>query len=137
MGTLTPHPPRLSSHLWRAGAPGYNPPDAFKVTIPVQNNYMYARMKKSLPELYAFTICLWLKSKALSGLGTPFSYSVPTQANEIVLLEWGSNPLEVLKARLDGALGGLTWWLAALPEAGVGNEWSSMAIPTQSPSVIL
>ena len=96
MGTLSPHPPRLSSHLWRAGAPGYNPPDAFKVTIPVQNNYMYARMKKSLPELYAFTICLWLKSKALSGLGTPFSYSVPTQANEIVLLEWGSNPLELL-----------------------------------------
>lgn len=42
-----------------------------------------------------------------------------------------------LKARLDGALGSLTWWLAALPEAGVGNEWSSMAIPTQSPSVIL
>lgn len=57
---------------------------------------MYARMKKSLPELYAFTICLWLKSKALAGLGTPFSYSVPSQANEIVLLEWGTNPLELL-----------------------------------------
>ncbi|XP_035194921.1 neuronal pentraxin receptor isoform X2 [Oxyura jamaicensis] len=78
------------------GAPGYSPPDAFKVTIPVQNNYMYARMKKSLPELYAFTICMWLKSKALAGLGTPFSYSVPSQANEIVLLEWGTNPLELL-----------------------------------------
>lgn len=57
---------------------------------------MYARMKKSLPELYAFTICMWLKSKALAGLGTPFSYSVPSQANEIVLLEWGTNPLELL-----------------------------------------
>uniref|UniRef100_A0A8C3CFY6 Neuronal pentraxin receptor n=1 Tax=Cairina moschata TaxID=8855 RepID=A0A8C3CFY6_CAIMO len=78
------------------GSPGYSPPDAFKVTIPVQNNYMYARMKKSLPELYAFTICMWLKSKALAGLGTPFSYSVPSQANEIVLLEWGTNPLELL-----------------------------------------
>ncbi|KAK4831551.1 hypothetical protein QYF61_018311 [Mycteria americana] len=78
------------------GPPGYSPPDAFKVTIPVQNNYMYARMKKSLPELYAFTICMWLKSKALAGLGTPFSYSVPSQANEIVLLEWGTNPLELL-----------------------------------------
>lgn len=66
------------------------------MTIPVQNNYMYARMKKSLPELYAFTICMWLKSKALAGIGTPFSYSVPSQANEIVLLEWGSNPLELL-----------------------------------------
>ncbi|KAM6306761.1 neuronal pentraxin receptor-like [Podargus strigoides] len=78
------------------GPPGYSPPDAFKVTIPVQNNYMYARMKKSLPELYAFTICMWLKSKALVGLGTPFSYSIPSQANEIVLLEWGTNPLELL-----------------------------------------
>uniref|UniRef100_A0A8C5TCE1 Neuronal pentraxin receptor n=1 Tax=Malurus cyaneus samueli TaxID=2593467 RepID=A0A8C5TCE1_9PASS len=78
------------------GPLGYSPPDAFKVTIPVQNNYMYARMKKSLPELYAFTICMWLKSKAQAGLGTPFSYSVPSQANEIVLLEWGTNPLELL-----------------------------------------
>ncbi|XP_067166161.1 neuronal pentraxin receptor [Apteryx mantelli] len=78
------------------GPPSYNPPDAFKVTIPVQNNYMYARMKKTLPELYAFTICMWLKSKASGGLGTPFSYSVPGQANEIVLLEWGTNPLELL-----------------------------------------
>ncbi|XP_008494794.2 neuronal pentraxin receptor [Calypte anna] len=78
------------------GPPDYSPPDAFKVAIPVQNNYMYARMKKSLPELYAFTICMWLKSKAQTGLGTPFSYSVPSQANEIVLLEWGTNPLELL-----------------------------------------
>ncbi|NXD13127.1 CBX6 protein, partial [Nothocercus nigrocapillus] len=78
------------------GPPTFSPPDAFKVTIPVQNNYMYARMKKTLPELYAFTICMWLKSKASGGLGTPFSYSVPGQANEIVLLEWGTNPLELL-----------------------------------------
>ncbi|NXA39443.1 CBX6 protein, partial [Eudromia elegans] len=78
------------------GPPAFSPPDAFKVTIPVQNNYMYARMKKTLPELYAFTICMWLKSKASGGLGTPFSYSVPGQANEIVLLEWGTNPLELL-----------------------------------------
>jgi len=27
-------------------------------------------------------------------------------------------PLEVLKARLDGALGSLIWWVAALPMAG-------------------
>ena len=96
----TPHPRY-------AGPPGYSPPDAFKVTIPVQNNYMYARMKKSLPELYAFTICMWLKSKALAGLGTPFSYSVPSQANEIVLLEWGTNPLELLiNDKVSAAAGG-------------------------------
>ena len=28
--------------------------------------------------------------------------------------------LEALKARLDGALGSLSWWGAALPTAGVG-----------------
>ncbi|XP_053109199.1 neuronal pentraxin receptor [Hemicordylus capensis] len=72
------------------------PPDAFKVTIPVRNNYMYARMKKSLPELYAFTVCMWLKSKGPTGVGTPFSYSVPGQANELVLLEWGMNPMELI-----------------------------------------
>uniref|UniRef100_A0A8D0H083 Neuronal pentraxin receptor n=1 Tax=Sphenodon punctatus TaxID=8508 RepID=A0A8D0H083_SPHPU len=76
--------------------PAYNPPDAFKVTIPMRNNYMYARVKKSLPELYAFTICMWLKTKTLAGVGTPFSYSVPGQANEIVLLEWGHNPMELI-----------------------------------------
>lgn len=74
----------------------------------MQNNYMYARMKKSLPELYAFTICMWLKSKALGGLGTPFSYSVPSQSNEIVLLEWGSNPLELLiNDKVSPATGGV------------------------------
>lgn len=74
----------------------FKSPDAFKVAIPVRNNYMYARMKKSLPELYAFTICMWLKSKGPAGVGTPFSYSVPGQSNELVLLEWGTNPMELI-----------------------------------------
>ena len=33
-----------------------------------------------------------------------------------------SPSLEVLKATLDGALGSLSWWVAALPTAG---GWSS------------
>nr|XP_020643311.1 neuronal pentraxin receptor [Pogona vitticeps] len=74
----------------------FNSPDAFKISIPVRNNYMYARIKKSLPELYAFTICMWLKSKGPGGVGTPFSYSVPGQSNELVLLVWGHNPMELL-----------------------------------------
>ncbi|XP_015274698.1 PREDICTED: neuronal pentraxin receptor [Gekko japonicus] len=72
------------------------PPDNFKVTIPVRNNYMYARIKKSLPELYAFTVCVWLKARGPAGVGTPFSYSVPSQSNELVLLEWGTNPMELI-----------------------------------------
>ncbi|XP_009320785.1 PREDICTED: neuronal pentraxin receptor-like [Pygoscelis adeliae] len=107
----------------------YSPPNAFKVTIPVQNNYMYARMKKSLPELYAFTICMWLKSKALAGLGTPFSYSVPSQANEIVLLEWGTNPLELLindkVAQLPLSLKDKAWHHVCVAWTTRDGKWSA------------
>ncbi|XP_078539689.1 neuronal pentraxin receptor [Lissotriton helveticus] len=78
------------------GTPTFTHPDAFKVAFSVRTNYMYARMKKTLPEMYAFTFCLWLKSKGSSGAGTPFSYSVPGQPNEIVLIEWGPNPMELI-----------------------------------------
>ncbi|XP_004374099.1 neuronal pentraxin receptor [Trichechus manatus latirostris] len=79
------------------GSSAYSPPDAFKISIPIRNNYMYARMRKALPELYAFTVCMWLRSRSGStGQGTPFSYSVPGQANEIVLLEAGHDPMELL-----------------------------------------
>lgn len=57
---------------------------------------MYAKVKKSLPEMYAFSICMWIKSNASPGMGTPFSYAVPGQANELVLIEWGNNPMEIL-----------------------------------------
>ncbi|XP_030334051.1 neuronal pentraxin receptor [Strigops habroptila] len=111
------------------GPQGYSPPDAFKVTIPVQNNYMYARMKKSLPELYAFTICMWLKSKALGGLGTPFSYSVPSQSNEIVLLEWGTNPLELLindkVAQLPLSLKDKAWHHVCVAWTTRDGKWSA------------
>ncbi|XP_057599320.1 neuronal pentraxin receptor [Hippopotamus amphibius kiboko] len=79
------------------GSSAYSPPDAFKVSIPIRNNYMYARVRKALPELYAFTVCMWLRSRSGgTGQGTPFSYSVPGQANEIVLLEAGHDPMELL-----------------------------------------
>ena len=39
--------------------------------------------------------------------------------------------LEALKARLDGALGSLSWWGAALPTAGVGVVWALSSLPTQ------
>ncbi|XP_064141181.1 neuronal pentraxin receptor [Loxodonta africana] len=79
------------------GSSASNTPDAFKISIPIRNNYMYARMRKALPELYAFTVCMWLRSwSGGTGQGTPFSYSVPGQANEIVLLEAGHDPMELL-----------------------------------------
>ncbi|MBN3272114.1 NPTX1 protein, partial [Polyodon spathula] len=72
------------------------PADKFQLTFLLRTNYMYAKVKKSLPEMYSFTVCMWLKSSASPGLGTPFSYAVPGQANELVLIEWGDNPMEIL-----------------------------------------
>ncbi|XP_005721764.1 neuronal pentraxin-2b [Pundamilia nyererei] len=71
-------------------------PEQFKLSLPQRTNYLYGRITKSLPEMYAFTLCMWIKSSASPGIGTPFSYGVPGQANEIVLIEWGNNPIELL-----------------------------------------
>lgn len=72
------------------------PIDKFQLTFPLRTNYMYAKAKRSLPEMYTFSVCLWIKSSASPGVGTPFSYAVPGQANELVLIEWGNNPMELL-----------------------------------------
>ncbi|XP_061701214.1 neuronal pentraxin-2-like isoform X2 [Syngnathoides biaculeatus] len=74
----------------------FKSPEDFKVSLSLRTNYLFGRIKKSLPEMYAFTVCMWLKSGAGPGIGTPFSYGVPGQANEIVLIEWGNNPIELL-----------------------------------------
>eukprot|EP00064_Thunnus_orientalis_P011914 superscaffoldBa00001770_g11946 len=72
-------------------------PSAFLLDFPMRTNYMYARMKRSVVnEIFALTICLRLKAGAGPGIGTPFSYAVPGQANELVLIEWGNNPMELL-----------------------------------------
>ncbi|XP_039597132.1 neuronal pentraxin-1 [Polypterus senegalus] len=72
-------------------------PDDFQIGFPMRTNYMYGRVKRTLlHELFAMTLCLWLKSSSSPGVGTPFSYSVPGQANELVLIEWGNNPMELL-----------------------------------------
>nr|XP_046256372.1 neuronal pentraxin-1 [Scatophagus argus] len=72
-------------------------PDAFQISFPMRTNYMYGRMKRTLlQEIFALTLCLWIKAGVGPGLGTPFSYSAPGQANELVLIEWGNNPMELL-----------------------------------------
>ena len=40
--------------------------------------------------------------------------------------------VEVLRARLDGALGSLSWWGAALPMAGVEAGWALRSLPTEA-----
>ncbi|TRY62387.1 hypothetical protein DNTS_006574 [Danionella cerebrum] len=70
-------------------------PEGFKLSFPVRSNYMYGLVRRNIPEMYAFTACLWLKP-AESGIGTPFSYAVPEQPNELVLLQGIHNPVELL-----------------------------------------
>ncbi|KAF3852911.1 hypothetical protein F7725_006266 [Dissostichus mawsoni] len=48
-----------------------------------KTNYMYGLVRKEISEMYAFTACVWLKVRE-GGIGTPFSYSVPGQPNELV-----------------------------------------------------
>lgn len=70
---------------------------AFLLDFPMRTNYMHARVTRSLvKELFALTVCFWVKPGPGPGLGTPFSYAVPGQANELVLIEWGGNPMELL-----------------------------------------
>ncbi|XP_061455986.1 neuronal pentraxin-2 isoform X2 [Rhineura floridana] len=78
------------------GTSAFKSPDEFKVSLPLRTNYLYGKIKKTLPELYTFTVCLWLKSSTSPGIGTPFSYAVPGQANEVVLIQWENNPIELL-----------------------------------------
>lgn len=56
---------------------------------------MYAVVKHSIPKLRAFTLCLWLRP-AEGGIGTPLSYAVPEQPNELVLLQGLHTPIELL-----------------------------------------
>jgi len=42
----------------------------------------------------------------------------------------GAQSLEVLKARLDGALSSLGWWGATRPWLGVGIGGALMSLPT-------
>ncbi|XP_071394628.1 neuronal pentraxin-2-like [Centroberyx affinis] len=84
-------------HLTGSSRKKTKSPDAFQIGFPMRTNYMYGRVKKTLlHEIFALTLCLWIKAGVGPGLGTPFSYSVPGQANELVLIEWGNNPMELL-----------------------------------------
>ncbi|KAG8010018.1 Neuronal pentraxin-1 [Nibea albiflora] len=87
----------LEQQLHRSSKKKSKSPDAFQISFPMRTNYMYGRVKRTLPqEIFALTLCLWIKAGVGPSLGTPFSYSAPGQANELVLIEWGSNPMELL-----------------------------------------
>ncbi|KAM9353682.1 neuronal pentraxin-2 [Symphorus nematophorus] len=87
----------MLNQLHLAGRKKSKSSDAFQISFPMRTNYMYGRVKRTLlQEIFAMTLCLWIKAGVGPGLGTPFSYSAPGQANELVLIEWGNNPMELL-----------------------------------------
>nr|XP_057941703.1 neuronal pentraxin-2 isoform X2 [Doryrhamphus excisus] len=71
--------------------------EAFQISFPMRTNHMYGRVKRTLlQEIFALTLCLWIKTGVGPAMGTPFSYSAPGQPNELLLIEWGGNPIELL-----------------------------------------
>uniref|UniRef100_A0A667YP53 Neuronal pentraxin receptor a n=1 Tax=Myripristis murdjan TaxID=586833 RepID=A0A667YP53_9TELE len=74
---------------------GHSFPEGYRLSFPSRTNYMYAVLRHPIPELLAFTVCLWLRP-AEGGIGTPLSYAVPEQPNELVLLQGLHTPTELL-----------------------------------------
>uniref|UniRef100_A0A8C2ZDM8 Neuronal pentraxin receptor a n=1 Tax=Cyclopterus lumpus TaxID=8103 RepID=A0A8C2ZDM8_CYCLU len=74
---------------------GHSFPEGYRLSFPTRTNYMYAVVKHSVPALRAFTACLWLRP-AEGGIGTPLSYAVSEQPNELVLLQGLHTPTELL-----------------------------------------
>ncbi|KAM9843432.1 neuronal pentraxin receptor a [Aulostomus maculatus] len=70
-------------------------PEGYRLSFPTRTNYMYAVVKQPMPKLRAFTLCLWLRP-AERGFGTPLSYAVSEQPNELVLLQGLHTPSELL-----------------------------------------
>ncbi|XP_047428902.1 neuronal pentraxin receptor-like [Mugil cephalus] len=70
-------------------------PEGFRLSFPTRTDYMFAVVRSSIPKLRAFTACLWLRSSE-QGIGTPLSYAVPGQPNELVLLQGLHAPAELL-----------------------------------------
>ncbi|XP_077415434.1 neuronal pentraxin receptor a [Vanacampus margaritifer] len=70
-------------------------PEGYRLSFPSRTNYMYAVVKQSIPKLWAFTFCLWIRPTE-GGIGTPISYAVSEQPNELVLLQGLHTPTELL-----------------------------------------
>ncbi|KAL3054132.1 hypothetical protein OYC64_006462 [Pagothenia borchgrevinki] len=77
------------------GVSGHSFPEGYRLSFPTRTNYMYAVVKHVIPALRALTVCLWLRP-AERGIGTPLSYAVSKQPNELVLMQGLHTPAELL-----------------------------------------
>lgn len=110
------------------GIPGHSFPEGFRLSFPTRTNYMYAVVKQHIPKLHAFTICMWLRS-AERGIGTPLSYAVSDQPNEVVLLQGLRTPIELLindkVAQLPLNITGGSWQHVCVSWSQKGGSWQA------------
>ncbi|XP_061893313.1 neuronal pentraxin receptor-like [Entelurus aequoreus] len=103
-------------------------PEGFRLSFPSRTNYMYAVVKQSVPKLGAFSICLWLRPTEV-GIGTPLSYAVPEQPNELALLQGLHTPMELLindkVARLPLNLSRGSWQHICVTWSQKGGDWQA------------
>jgi len=45
-------------------------------------------MTRGLPDLTQFTLCFWMKSSDTENKGTPFSYSIKGEYNELLIYNY-------------------------------------------------
>ncbi|XP_061771234.1 neuronal pentraxin-1 isoform X2 [Nerophis ophidion] len=133
--TFVPHPEsseasqqggyhnQLDTMLQQLHLQGSSSRENFQISFPMRTNFMFGKMKKTiLQEIFAFTLCLWIKNGVGVAMGTPLSYSAPGQPNELVLIEWGGNPIELL---IDDQVTSLPWSLGDAKWHHVCVSWST------------
>ncbi|XP_076853062.1 neuronal pentraxin receptor a [Brachyhypopomus gauderio] len=70
-------------------------PEGYRLSFPARSSLMYAKVKRAIPPLHAFTVCMWLRP-AQGILGTGVSYAVPEQTHELVLQQLVHGPTELI-----------------------------------------
>uniref|UniRef100_A0A3Q2NYZ3 Neuronal pentraxin receptor-like n=1 Tax=Fundulus heteroclitus TaxID=8078 RepID=A0A3Q2NYZ3_FUNHE len=110
------------------GPAGHSFPEGFRLSFPTRTNYMFALVRHPIPKLRAFTACLWLRP-AGSGIGTPLSYAVPEQPNELALLQGLHTPTELLindkVAKLPLNLSRGSWQHICVSWTQKGGSWQA------------
>ncbi|XP_028312008.1 neuronal pentraxin receptor a [Gouania willdenowi] len=77
------------------GTESHSFPEGYRLSFPTRTAHMHAVVKHFIPTLQALTACLWLRP-AEGGIGTPLSYAVPEQPNEVALLQGLHTPAELI-----------------------------------------
>ena len=74
--------------IYLADADGTN----LQLTFPAKSVTDYVRfdLQRCAPPLTAFTICFWIKTADQADDGSSFSYSLPDEANEILVTDYTS-----------------------------------------------